>query len=275
MSGVSGSVEGTTRSAYDGRFRTDAQPTPGALRTVWYRWTGRAGDSDVHCEAAHHWRKFSMRATAIRPLVSRCTTPPTSQRHCKSAATASRIRTVRARVGPRRLLPPPERTTSSPSFPPAGTARWRARTATRATGRFTLSWVAGNQTPTALDDTVETPIDTPVVIAVLGNDTDADGDALAVSSFETTTEQFGGVERFFLVADRLLYTPPSGFTGVDHFTYEVDDDGAGETGLGRVTVYVGVRCPHRPLHSPSRLRSSISVPCRSRRRRTSRSRSRT
>src|SRR3546814_20665411 len=62
-------------------------------------------------------------------------------------------------------------------------------------------------------------IDTPVSIDVLGNDDDPDGDPLMVDGFTQPTN--GTVASN---ADGTLrYTPDSGFTGSDSFTYTASD----------------------------------------------------
>ena len=50
-----------------------------------------------------------------------------------------------------------------------------------ATGTVTVTVSAVNDAPVATDDAATTAEDTPVTIAVLGNDTDLDGDSLVVS----------------------------------------------------------------------------------------------
>jgi len=87
--------------------------------------------------------------------------------------------------------------------------------------------------PVAGDDAATTLEDTPVTIAVLANDTDADGDSLSVESVtlpEKGTATIG--------ADgRVTYTPALNFNGADLFTYTVSD-GTGGTATATVTVTV-------------------------------------
>ena len=71
-----------------------------------------------------------------------------------------------------------------------------------------------------------------VVVAVLANDTDSDGDVLSLSS--VTQGSQGTVTHDGLVA---TYTPGAGFTGEDSFTYVVSD-GQGGAANGTVTVTV-------------------------------------
>lgn len=95
---------------------------------------------------------------------------------------------------------------------------------------------AGNQPPVARDDSATTTIDQPVAIPVLANDSDADGDALAV---ETVGSPANGS-----AVDNgdgtITYTPGAGFAGSDSFTYAVSDGEA----QSEATVTVEVtRCP--------------------------------
>ena len=92
---------------------------------------------------------------------------------------------------------------------------------------------AVNDAPVAVDDTATTAEDTPVTIDVLGNDTDVDGDTLAVTTASATNgtvvvEAGGG----------LTYTPNADFSGTDTITYDVSD-GSGGTATGSVAVTVG------------------------------------
>ncbi len=91
-----------------------------------------------------------------------------------------------------------------------------------------------NDAPVAAADYIETDENTSVEIDVLANDTDADGDALSVSDFDSTSENGGTVE---LVNGKLVYTPAEGFDGEDTFTYTVSD-GNGGTDTETVTVKV-------------------------------------
>jgi hypothetical protein len=96
---------------------------------------------------------------------------------------------------------------------------------------------AGNQpanaAPTALDDVASVLEDQVVQIAVLGNDTDPDGDVLAVTSAT------GGTNGTTVVnADGTIsYTPTAGFSGTDSFSYTVSDGkGGSDTATVDVTV---------------------------------------
>jgi hypothetical protein len=89
-----------------------------------------------------------------------------------------------------------------------------------------------NDDPVANDDVAATPEGFLVVVSVLSNDTDADGDALTVDS--VTQGSDGSVTTNGTTA---TYTPDGGFSGVDTFTYTVID-GNGGSDEGTVTVTV-------------------------------------
>ena len=107
-----------------------------------------------------------------------------------------------------------------------------------ATVRVTINTVA-NQPPAAFDDNATTPFNQAVLIAVLANDTDPDGDALAVQSVTPPISGSAAVS-----GNAVLYTPATGFSGIDRFAYTVSD-GRGGTASAFVTVAVSP-APNRP-----------------------------
>ena len=93
-----------------------------------------------------------------------------------------------------------------------------------------------NTAPVATDDTASAIHDRDLVLAapgVLANDSDGNGDALTVTlvtgpaSGTVTLDPDGGY----------IYSPATGFTGTDTFTYRADD-GAATSGLATVTIDV-------------------------------------
>lgn len=89
-----------------------------------------------------------------------------------------------------------------------------------------------NDAPQAVDDRETTSEDTPVVIDVVANDVDVDGDTLSVAGF--TQPAHGTVQ---LNADgTLTYTPDADFYGQDVFTYVVSDGTATDTATVQVEV---------------------------------------
>jgi hypothetical protein len=77
--------------------------------------------------------------------------------------------------------------------------------------------------PDAIDDAAETDEDTPLVIDVLANDTDADADALSITRILDAPDN-GTVA---IVDNELVYTPNANFSGVDSIVYEIADGRGG------------------------------------------------
>ncbi len=90
-----------------------------------------------------------------------------------------------------------------------------------------------NRPPVANSDAVTTGEDTPVNVAVMTNDTDPDGDALAVTGL--TQAANGAVA--LAPNGTVTYTPKADYSGSDAFTYALSD-GRGGTATGTVTVSV-------------------------------------
>ncbi len=107
-------------------------------------------------------------------------------------------------------------------------------------GSFRLSsCVAG--TPVAQDDEASTTENIPVLIHVLANDSDPNGDPLTVISVKqpangTATNNGDGT---------VTYSPNTGFFGSDSFTYTISDPG-GLTDTANVAVTVVPFCPLVP-----------------------------
>ena len=100
-----------------------------------------------------------------------------------------------------------------------------------------------NQPPEAVDDSGATFENDPIIIAVLANDTDPDGDELSISSL---TQPAGGS-----VVDNgdgtVTYTA-DGFAGQTSFTYTASDGRGGEaTATVSITVEAGPVAPVGPV----------------------------
>jgi hypothetical protein len=98
-----------------------------------------------------------------------------------------------------------------------------------ATVNITVSPV--NAPPTANDDQVSTPEDTPLTIDVLGNDSDPEGDPFSLHSFGQP-----GHGAAALSGAAIRYTPAPNFHGEDSFFYTLFDGQGSGTGNVRITV---------------------------------------
>ncbi|WP_158548586.1 tandem-95 repeat protein [Parvularcula marina] len=90
-----------------------------------------------------------------------------------------------------------------------------------------------NDAPVAMDDDVTTDEDVAIIISVLANDSDVDGDMLSIMSFSqgangTVTDNGDGT---------LTYLGNADFNGTDSFTYTISD-GNGGTSTATVNVTV-------------------------------------
>ncbi len=95
-----------------------------------------------------------------------------------------------------------------------------------------ITVASANDLPLANPDHASTAEDQPVVIAVLGNDTDIDGDLLSIAS--VTQGSHGSVE---ISGNQLSYRPNRDYFGADSFIYTVSD-GKGGLAQGNVAVVV-------------------------------------
>ncbi|MGH9281311.1 MAG: Ig-like domain-containing protein, partial [Acidimicrobiales bacterium] len=93
--------------------------------------------------------------------------------------------------------------------------------------------------PAALDDAATTPYLTPVTVAVLGNDSDPNGDALTVEAGTVgQPRDAGGTVRGMVerTPQELRYIPPAGFVGAVTFAYRATDGSASDPATVAVTV---------------------------------------
>ena len=87
-----------------------------------------------------------------------------------------------------------------------------------------------NDAPLAVDDSLTIAEDSKVGIDVLANDTDVDGDVLAVSALGKSSHG-----TLVLSNNKAVYTPNANYYGTDSFTYNVSD-GQGGTATGNVNI---------------------------------------
>jgi outer membrane protein OmpA-like peptidoglycan-associated protein len=89
-----------------------------------------------------------------------------------------------------------------------------------------------NAAPIANTDVVALSVGRPVMIDVLSNDSDPEGDAITL---ETVATPANGTA--VIAGGKITYTPRAGFAGIDTFSYTIKDAfGATATGTVRVTV---------------------------------------
>ena len=115
------------------------------------------------------------------------------------------------------------------------------------TANVTLTVLPINDAPVANIDNVEIPQDTTLVgIAPLSNDTDVDDDSLTLTVVVSPTTANGTAT--LLGADSIVYTPQSGFSGLDTIRYTVCDT-SNLCANGMVIVTVGfVNTPPNALN---------------------------
>ncbi|WP_299672063.1 Ig-like domain-containing protein [uncultured Roseobacter sp.] len=101
-----------------------------------------------------------------------------------------------------------------------------------ATGAVTITVDAVNDLPVAVDDTATLTEGGDILVDVLANDGDADGDPLTLVAAGTPADGAVVIE-----GNQLRYTPDAGFSGEDTVTYTVSD-GNGGTDTGTVTFTV-------------------------------------
>jgi len=103
-----------------------------------------------------------------------------------------------------------------------------------------------NTAPMAAEDSTTTDENNLVVVDVLNNDTDADGDSLNVTSATNGTNGMVIVNP----NNTVTYAPNTGFSGADSFTYTVSDgNGGSDTATVSVTVNANVVAPP-PVEPP-------------------------
>ena len=100
------------------------------------------------------------------------------------------------------------------------------------TATVTVTVMPVNDPPEAVDDAAETREDAPVMVDVLGNDTDVDGDRLVV--MVATVPGHGSAT---VVAGGVRYTPSLDYHGPDRFQYTIRDAG-GLTATASVALVV-------------------------------------
>jgi len=101
-----------------------------------------------------------------------------------------------------------------------------------ATVNVTVTPPPANRPPVAANDAATTQQETSVVVSVLANDSDPDGDSLSVAAIGTPGHGTAAVE-----GSSVRYTPAAGYAGSDSFDYTVSD-GHGHEATATVNVTV-------------------------------------
>ena len=122
---------------------------------------------------------------------------------------------------------------------------------TTTTATYVVSAPVTNSAPTANNDSAATQESSPVVIDVLANDSDPDGDSLTLSAVARSTNGSSTINADGTIA----YQPNPGFVGTDSFVYTVSD---GNGGSDSATVTVTVTAA--PNTAPVAIDDSASTP---------------
>ena len=144
----------------------------------------------------------------------------------------------------------------TPGVEPPPPVQWADQTHTyAASGRYTITHtvydtaglsgslqlsVLANTPPVAANDAAATDRDVPVVIDILGNDSDPDGDPLTFANVDLLTHYPGAAYQGVQLNGRLAIkvTPPDSFVGTLTFTYQACDNWGACSARATVTLAV-------------------------------------
>ncbi|ABV89179.1 putative outer membrane adhesin like protein [Shewanella pealeana ATCC 700345] len=117
---------------------------------------------------------------------------------------------------------------------------------------ITVTVISVNDRPVALDDRVTTEINQPVMLAVLSNDSDSDGDTLSVIAVAQSS-----LSVVVNPNNTLTITPPADWSGEVSFSYTISDNNEIEplTAQAKVTVIV----EEEPVNQPPVTQDDIIV----------------
>ena len=113
-----------------------------------------------------------------------------------------------------------------------------------------------NHPPVARDDMINGKVNTPLLLTVLGNDLDPDGEKLKVTSVSQHSKKGGTVTLNGNGTITLL--PAAGFVGVDSFTYTIADEN-GKTDKAKVSVFIKANTIRQGHNAGSTNQKSESV----------------
>lgn len=109
--------------------------------------------------------------------------------------------------------------------------------ATSNVATVSITVMAVNDAPVAVNDAVTTSEDVPAQIAVLANDTDIDG-SLVKSSVAIKTGPSHGTASVNTATGVVTYTPAANYNGSDSFTYSVRDNGSATSNMATVSITI-------------------------------------
>jgi hypothetical protein len=109
-----------------------------------------------------------------------------------------------------------------------------------------------NTPPIAQNDSAKTIIGTPVILNVLLNDSDAEGDALMIKSVTNST--VGATVNIVENGSKLQYIPKDNFVGSDTLQYTISD---GKGGTATATVNVVVENAVSTVPAPTNVKAII------------------
>ncbi|MCP4428038.1 MAG: DUF11 domain-containing protein, partial [Chloroflexi bacterium] len=119
-----------------------------------------------------------------------------------------------------------------------------------------ITVVSSNEAPQAVDDWVfHTDKETPIVIDILANDRDIDGD-LDLNTINVLSDPNNGAIEISATTGSITYTPALSFAGIDNFTYEVCDT-ATPALCDTASVGVFVYTPASPSSGPP---TTVTIP---------------
>jgi uncharacterized delta-60 repeat protein len=98
---------------------------------------------------------------------------------------------------------------------------------------FTIAVADVNEMPVAVNDVATTSVNNSVIVDVLSNDTDPDGDPLTVTAASAPSK---GTAVITAGGTMVTYTPKKNYTGPDAFTYTIGD---GRGGTATASVVAG------------------------------------
>jgi hypothetical protein len=103
---------------------------------------------------------------------------------------------------------------------------------------ISVTVTAANTPPVATNDSATTPSGSPVVIYVLANDSDPDGDTLDRTKLAIASAPAHGGVTINKTTGGITYTPAAGYSGPDAFVYTVKDVRGATSNPATVTINV-------------------------------------